>query len=659
MENCIKCDYNNSQVICAQCKNNLILIDDENKCYDNETFKNSKTYYYDDSYHMKSCSKSVNNCDECIKKDENIICEKCFDNYYFIKNVNGDMICNITNEIKPDEYYYYNKEKETYYLCGDSIDNCKKCNSSTYCSLCKDGFILISDDESKCQNISIVEEDFSKDIIDNSTLTCNIENCDICSSFNICSSCKSNYYLYNERNKCVGVHDNHYFYSYIDHLAYICNYTIKNCELCLSQNECLKCFKDYYKLDVNKVQCFYKDDFNQSLYFLNPSDDNNYIKCLYIIQNCETCDSKTKCNSCKSGYIFLDDDFSKCRNKKSTDLSKYFTEDNMRYYSCDIIKNRNNIQCFEIVKNQQVTLKFIQVQLISNHLYVFMLTNTPFPKKFSLKLTISVHDNTRILRYLDEVKTTILTSIDDSDGQQLSIIRFTSDEIFTNKDIRINKIDPNDDTQTKKVTDNNNFHIEDFSSNLKEANTKDIQSLINENKIVDLSKIGSEKNTINFNFDSNERCEISFNSKTPALFSENSLTIELVDNLGNIINAQCDTSQKDTNSIKCIIDEEVDNEYMIEDLIYFSSSNIIIFSGNGKIFRLLCQKIQKKEGLGVTFIVVIVLIITILLIVGVVYICMSKHCCRKEKEDKIYKKNDKSSMHAINSSISSRRLKKK
>ena len=66
-----------------------------------------------------------------------------------------------------------------------------------------------------------------------------------------------------------------------------------------------------------------------------------------------------------------------------------------------------------------------------------MLTHTPFPKKFSLKLTISVHDNTRILRHLDEVKTTILTTNDDSNGQQCTIIRFTSDEIFSDKEVHL------------------------------------------------------------------------------------------------------------------------------------------------------------------------------------------------------------------------------
>jgi hypothetical protein len=410
--NCSKCEYNNSHVICVQCKDNFILIDDENKCYNNETFKNNNRYYYIDSYNMKSCSKSVNNCDECIKKDGNIICQKCFDNYYFIKN--GNMTCNKTNEIKPDEYYYYNKEKEAYYLCGDSIDNCKKCNSSTYCNLCKDGFIFINDDKPKCENISKEEEELNKDPNEDSNdKICNIENCDICSSFNICSTCKNNYILYIKRNKCVNANDNHYYINQVDKMAYDCSYAIKGCDTCSNRNTCLKCLKDYYILDVNRVQCYHINEFNHSLYYLNPSNDNNYIKCSKLNAYCETCDSEKKCNSCINGYIFLDDDFSICYNKKNKDLSKYFTENNMMYCSCEIIKNRNNIQCFEIIPNQVVTLKFIQVQIINNHLYVFMQTHTPFPKKFSLKLTISIYSITRRLRHLDEEKKKILKKNDD------------------------------------------------------------------------------------------------------------------------------------------------------------------------------------------------------------------------------------------------------
>ena len=655
--NCSKCDYNNSHVICVQCKNNFILIDDENKCYNNKTFKNNKAYYYIDSYHLKTCSKTINNCEQCIKKDKNFICQKCFDNYYFVKN--GSMTCNKTNEIEPNEYYYYNIEKETYYLCGDSIDNCKKCNSSTYCNLCKNGFILINNNKTKCQNISKVEEDFSKDLNDNpNNIVCDIENCDTCSSYNICSTCKSNYALFYEKNKCVNINDNHYYINYTDKMAYYCSQELKFCETCSNYRTCEKCFKDYYILNSNKMFCYHTNDFNHSLYFLSSSDDDNYILCSNTINYCETCDSNEKCNSCKSGYIILDDDFSKCHNKIGVDLSKYFTEDNIIYNSCESIKYRNNIRCFGIIKNQVVTLKFIQVQIINNHLFVYMLTHSLFPKNFSLKITFSKYNNTR-LRHLEDnkKKSTTLTASDDSDGKYYTIIRFTSDEIFNDtEDIQISKIEPNDDILTKIVTENNNFKLE-FNPNSREANTKNVKSLINEKKIPDLS---SERNIIRFSFNKTEGCELNFNSEMSASISENQFNIDLVDNLGNIKKVKCDIKQANTNSINCKISEEVENDYTIKDDIKYSSDNLIIFSGNGITFKLICKKEPKIKKLNIIFIIVIVIIVCILIIVCVIYVCFSKKLChKKEEEEENNGKNDKSSIHDISSSTTSRKIKKK
>ena len=145
-----------------------------------------------------------------------------------------------------------------------------------------------------------------------------------------------------------------------------------------------------------------------------------------------------------------------------------------------------------------VTLKFIQVQIINNHLFVYMLTHSLFPKNFSLKITFSKYNNTR-LRHLEDnkKKSTTLTASDDSDGKYYTIIRFTSDEIFNDtEDIQISKIEPNDDILTKIVTENNNFKLE-FNPNSREANTKNVKSLINEKKIPDLS---SERNIIRFSF---------------------------------------------------------------------------------------------------------------------------------------------------------------
>lgn len=75
IENCKKCENNNNQLICTECKNDYILKDDENDiCYSNLTYKEDKKYYYADSYHVKTCSLNINNCIKCEKSEEVLNC---------------------------------------------------------------------------------------------------------------------------------------------------------------------------------------------------------------------------------------------------------------------------------------------------------------------------------------------------------------------------------------------------------------------------------------------------------------------------------------------------------------------------------------------------------------------------------------------------------
>jgi hypothetical protein len=151
---CKKCNYNNDELICIECKDNYVLKDDEKKvCYSKGDFENDKKYYYEDSLHIKTCSNRINNCEECEKIDNNIKCTKCKNGYYF---VNEDYYnCKSTGEINPiNEYYLENGE---YYSCGDikynSIENCKECDNKNSCNLCKNGYTFIDDAQSSCNNI--------------------------------------------------------------------------------------------------------------------------------------------------------------------------------------------------------------------------------------------------------------------------------------------------------------------------------------------------------------------------------------------------------------------------------------------------------------------------------------------------------------------------
>jgi len=627
-----------SNLLCLQCKDNYVIIDDDSSiCYSNESFKENKKYYYIDSFHMKSCSKSIDKCDECIKKEGNegdiMKCEKCFNDYYLVTHeISENITCKEIDEIKPFDEYYYIEEKKLYNYCGNkhyhSMSNCKKCNSSTSCNLCKDGFTFISNEKSTCENISKLGKKYIMDEFDNTIYRkCDyyMENCDTCSSKDSCLTCGSNYNLFFNKKICINISDNHYYKNFTDNMSYFCNQSINRCDICSNSHTCRRCVKDYYLVGTSLNECLLLSEFDVVRYYLNSSNDNQYLKCSNAISNCFSCDSHEKCNLCESGFVFLDNNFKKCYNKLTLNMSKYFTEDYVTYKSCENEKFRSSLQCFSIIKNQNIILSFIQVQLIGNHLYCYMLTDSPFPKDFSLKTKIVINNTPKRLRHLDQLeKEIVLRASDDSNGDGKTIIRFISDEKFdTNENIQLKEIVPNDDNLTKSVTENNTFSIEDFNSELKESNTKEVKLLIDENKITDFSKIekseNGEMNKINFNLDSFAGgCDLNFKSEKSASFSQRQLPIEIVDSNGNIVNAKCDLGN-DIKTIKCIISDEIENKYTLKDAIVYSSSNYVIISANGEILKISCKKKESKfKNSNITFIVVTAIVVLILLIVSII-----------------------------------------
>ena len=65
------------------------------------------------------------------------------------------------------------------------------------------------------------------------------------------------------------------------------------------------------------------------------------------------------------------------------------------YYSCDIPKYKNDVSCFLMETKQNITLTFLQIQKINNKLYSYMMTHSPLPKNFQLKLLIGIYSTKR------------------------------------------------------------------------------------------------------------------------------------------------------------------------------------------------------------------------------------------------------------------------
>ena len=91
----------------------------------------------------------------------------------------------------------------------------------------------------------------------------------------------------------------------------------------------------------------------------------------------------------KKGNILLNDNKKKCFEEKKTDLSKYYTNDNKTYYSCNDYKYKRDNQCFSIFPKQNNILTFLQVQIIKPRLVCNNVTHSSLPQDFWLKLNIN------------------------------------------------------------------------------------------------------------------------------------------------------------------------------------------------------------------------------------------------------------------------------
>ena len=600
---------------------------------------------------MQTCSKSLDNCNECIKNNSKIKCEKCFQDYFIVNHITST--CNKSSEINPSDEFYFDEQKNQYYFCGNKayhlIENCKKCINKTFCDLCKEEFTFIDDNKSVCKNISQLGNQYIKDINNPSIYRkCNyyIGNCDTCNQTDKCLSCIKQYGLYSDRSRCVNVSDDDYYKNSTDNSYYFCNRSIAHCEKCSGSNNCKKCSNNYIRLNSNFSACHSIDEIDFSKYYINPKDENNYIECSNSLSNCLYCNSSEKCDLCQNGFIFLNDNFKRCYNKSSTDLSKCFTMDNLTYYSCENDNYKNYSQCFILNPHQTITLVFLQAQMINGTLYCFILTHSPLPKYFSLILKINRYN--QVVRNLqsqgenDEIKEedVILTTKDDSNGTKNRIISFSSEKKFNEDEhVKIKELNysQNDNGVTYDVVKNNHLTI-NFDNSSETVDTGAVSKLIQQGKLTEFSSNGAEDNTdriIDLNLDNINGCKFALNSGDRSLdSSDNNYNFELADynNNANVIKAECSNSKN--NLINCKINQDVNSEFYFNKYRIISNSGKYIFLPNGteNRFKLLCKNNSNKNKILIIAICLIILVVLILLI-------STRFCCKKnsKKDHKIKK----------------------
>ena len=313
--NCYKCESGTECIFC-QGDYKLVLGDDSqitcqtiNTAQYYETNTGTKTYY-------SKCS-IINKCDEC---SSNNYCTKCLPNYGIVDNDHTKC------EDISGEKYYYDTELETYKLCSNKMTNCEKCsaNEDFICKNCFNTYSFKHDNNIECEVKTSLQNDpkfFTNDTGIN-YYSCakfsEVENCDECPSEEICHKCKSGFDLYNNGTLCVQKSD-------IDNNIYIwtpngllspCSSLIKDCHKCNETSKCYECQEDSALIDNDT--CLKKTELEEKKNYFKDETTNRYISCS-IMDNCNTCESRTECTSCLDGFILSNNLCNKINNDNNDD----------------------------------------------------------------------------------------------------------------------------------------------------------------------------------------------------------------------------------------------------------------------------------------------------------------------------------------------------
>ena len=124
--------------------------------------------------------------------------------------------------------------------------------------------------------------------------------------------------------------------------------TLINCETCDSKTKCNAC-KTGYILEQSDI-CIADSYVTQQLYFLD-SDINKYVSCSSAIPNCQKCTSNTNCVLCNNNFASIGNDYSQCQDLST---KKYYLDTDTNLYQpcsneityCDTCSiNNNNFVC--------------------------------------------------------------------------------------------------------------------------------------------------------------------------------------------------------------------------------------------------------------------------------------------------------------------------
>jgi len=631
-------------------------------------------------YSSGKCIKKIENCEEY---DDSGYCSKCVNNYAFKEN---DRTACLNKEENFDSYYTQDNGI-SYYPCGNSINSCTKCNYNSVqnivkCELCSSNYALY-----ETENICI-----SKSGLDNTYYyldethinKCSnaIENCNECQNGNICSKCKNNFYMINDiTNTCKDISNiqtNEYYLNNDQTMYYSCNNNlyqdIQKCKECSSKSICTLCQENYTFINGDKTICVEKTSLNSNEYVQDPNDISNYIKCENKYNNCNLCDND-KCQSCKEGYIFINEDYSKCILKSSINLDYYFTKDNIEYYSCREEKYKTKEECKEIIplipeettppktskpidddKNPLFEIFIIQVQIINKLLKIFLTSSTKLEKGFHFKFSIDLYKNNNIRNlegssYISKEIDFYLSNDDDESGE---IISLTSQEQFDDTDRVVIKQEKNDEYEIKVL--NNNNKILDTQENLK---------MIQNKEIINFSDSPSNYQINRYYIESSSKgCQFNLLSNNQIIENNQNIILNFVEknNRNNKIDAKCTLSSDNEKNIPCTIDQEIkDKNCVLKDYVGSNSNGLFYIMQDKDIDNLQLNCFEDKSNNDKKTIIIIVIVVCSVAVISI--IAISVCCCKKKKVEEIpyntivRQFNSQRNVLGNNSSVSNRRVK--
>ena len=321
---------------------------------------------------------------------------------------------------------------------------------------------------------------------------------------------------------------------------------------------------------------------------------NNKL-CNKAILNCDECKDNT-CINCQKG------------------LSKIFN------------KNLNITSCYL----SQIKLYYVNIQIINNKIYCFMLSIYYVPKNLSLNVTFVIYDNEN-----SEIKNEISILLYYQNNYETfpKIISFTSNKTLNNNyKIKIKNIEFDyGNKYLLNTIENINYIIVNLENYLNLVNIKTKNDMKQNQNSIDNDTLYSvtQYEVINIT---------SLNKYLQLNFQNISYNLNLLNKISNIKNkTQCILNQYLNNTIQCITPRKKNAEIL-------GPKKLIQINLNDKTKRNLLNpnankdgKIEFSSGKKISAVIVLVLICvgSLLLIIGIVVIviviCKCRHKIKKEE----------------------------